>query len=159
MKLNKTLSLIALTYLIINILFLRHIETLTGGKAMVYIILFPILWSLTLLTVGILSYNNRQIWFSKKLRLSTIILLILCTPLSIWGYSIITKQKIELTHTNHNSKNGSTIKSEIWTYKSGQTAVTKFWILNSENKGGGIIKTLITKKIQLGSIIGKMVMS
>jgi len=42
--------------------------------------------------------------------------LILCTPISIWGFSSLTKPQIELIRTGYNPKNGIAIKSETWRY-------------------------------------------
>ena len=136
MKWNKTLSLIVIIYLIINLLFFRNIKTLNGGRAMIYLIILPLFWIVTLITVGILAYKRRKEWFNNELIISTILLLVLCTPLSIWGFSSLTRPEIELSSTGYNPKNGITIKSESWIYNSGQTAITKFWRLETENYSG-----------------------
>lgn len=134
MKWNKTLSLIAIIYLIINLLFLQNIKTLNGGKAMIYLVIFPLFWIATLIFVVIISYKRRKEWFSYELRISTNILLVLCTPLSVWGLSYLTSPEIEICCTGYNPRNGITIKSETWSYyNSGQTAITKFWRLETEN--------------------------
>ena len=133
MKLNKKLLIIAICFLIINMFFFKNTETLNGGKAMIYLFIFPLFWIATLITVGILSYKNRKEWFSKEMKISTIVFLILCTPLSIWGYSALTRSEIQLVGTGYNPRNGVTIKTETWNYNSGQTAVTKFWKLDTEN--------------------------
>ncbi len=133
MKLNKTLLIIAIGFLIINVLFFKNSETLNGGRAMIYIIIFPLFWIVTLITVGILAYRNRKEWFNKEMKISTILFMILCTPLSIWGFSALTKPEIQLSGTGYNQRNGITIKSETWNYNSGETAIRKFWKLDSEN--------------------------
>ncbi len=133
MKLNKTLLLIAIGFLIINLFFFKNSETLNGGRAMIYIIIFPLFWVTTLIIVGILAYRNRKEWFNKEMKISTIVFLILCTPLSIWGFSALTRPEIQLSGTGYNPRNGITIKTETWNYSSGQTAVTKFWKLDTEN--------------------------
>ncbi|WP_143185698.1 hypothetical protein [Psychroflexus salarius] len=106
---------------------------MNGGRAMIYIIIFPVFWIATLVTVGILAYRNRKKWFNKKMRISTIVFLILCTPLSIWGFSALTRPEIQLSGTGYNPTNGITIKTETWIYNSGQTAVRKFWKLDKVN--------------------------
>ncbi len=136
MKLNKILLIITIAFLIINLFFFKNAETLNGGKAMIYIILFPLFWIATLITVGVLAYNNRKEWFSREMKFSTIIFLILCTPLSIWGLSSLTRPEMELSGTGYNPKNGITIKSETWNYNSGQAAITKFWKLDTDNWTG-----------------------
>ena len=133
MKLNKTLLLIAIGFLIINLFFFKNSETLNGGRAMIYIIIFPLFWIATLITVGILAFKNRKEWFSKEMIISTIAFLILCTPLSIWVFSTLTRPEIQLIGTGYNPRNGMTIKTETWNYNSGQTAVTKFWKIDTEN--------------------------
>ena len=133
MKLNKTLLFFALGFLIINIFFLKNSETLNGGRAMIYIFIFPLFWILTLITVGILAYRNRKEWFNKEMKISTIILLILCSPLSFLGFSSLTRPEMHLIGTGYNPRNGITIKSETWNYNSGQTAIRKFWKLDTEN--------------------------
>jgi hypothetical protein len=45
---------------------------------MIYIIIFPLFWIITLITVGVLAYKNRKEWFGKEMKVSTIILFILC---------------------------------------------------------------------------------
>jgi|TARA_B110000027_G_C16092247_1_gene289025 hypothetical protein len=136
MKWNKTLSIIALFFLIINFLFTKNAETLNGGRAMIYIFIFPLFWIGTLITVGVLAYKKRKKWFSSELRISTIILLALCSPLSILGFSYLTKPEIYLSGTGYNPKNGITIKTETWNYNSGKTSVRKFWKINTENYSG-----------------------
>ena len=133
MKVNKTLLIIAIGFLIINVFFFKNSETLNGGRAMIYIIVFPLFWIVTLMTVGILAYRNRKEWFSKEMKISTILFMILCTPLSIWGFSALIRPEIQLSGTGYNPRNGITIKSETWNYNSGQTAIRKFWKLDSEN--------------------------
>ncbi|TXD72141.1 hypothetical protein [Aequorivita antarctica] len=133
---NKTLTIIAIGFLIINLFFFKNAETLNGGRAMIYIFIFPLFWILTLITVGILAYKNRKEWFSNEMKVSTIILLILCTPLSIWGFSSLARPEMELSGTSYNPRNGIIIKSETWNYNSGQTSVTKFWKLDTENWTG-----------------------
>jgi hypothetical protein len=133
MKLNKTLLIITICFLIINFLFFKHSETLNGGRAMIYIIIIPLFWIITLITVGILAYKKRKKWFGREMKFSTIALLILCSPLSIWGFSTITRPEIQLSSTGYNPINGITIKTETWDYNSGQTAIRKFWKLDKEN--------------------------
>ncbi|WP_373060431.1 hypothetical protein [Zunongwangia sp. H14] len=136
MKLNKTLTFIAIGFLIINLLFFRNLETLNGGRAMIYVFIFPLFWIATLITVGFLAYRNRREWFSNKMKVSTIILLILCTPLSVWAVSSLARPEIHLGGTGYNPIKGITIKSETWNYNSGQIAVTKFWKLNTDDNSG-----------------------
>ena len=136
MKLNKTLLIIVIGFLIINLFFFKNSETLNGGRAMIYIIFFPLFWIGTLIAVGILAYRNRKEWFSKEMKISTIIFLILCIPLSIWGFSDLTRPEIRLIGKGYNPRNGITIKTETWNYNSGQTAIRKFWKLETEKWTG-----------------------
>jgi amino acid transporter len=130
---NKSLLIVTLVYLVINFLFFKNAESLQGGKSMIYIVIFPVFWIITLIVVGILAFKNRKKWFKKDLRISTIILLILCTPLSVLFFSYLVKPKMYLSGTGYNPKNGITIKTEVWDYSPGQTAVIKYWKLNTEN--------------------------
>ena len=100
---------------------------------MIYLVILPLFWITTLITVVILAYKNRKEWFEKGMKTSTIILLLLCTPLSIWGISSLTRPEIEWSSTAYHPKNGVTIKSETWNYRSGQTAIIKFWKLDTES--------------------------
>jgi hypothetical protein len=136
MKWNKTLTYFAIGFLLINLLFSENMETLNGGKAMIYIFIYPLFWILTLIIVGVLTYKNRKKWLNKEMKISTTILLICCSPLSIMIFSALTQPEIQLSGTGYNPKNGITIKTETWNYNSGQTAVRKFWKLNSENWSG-----------------------
>lgn len=134
-KWNKTLLIITIIFFVINILFFKNAESenLRGGKAMIYVIIIPVFWIVTMIIVGILAFKNRKKWFNNELRISTIILLILCTPLSVFGFSYITKPKMYLVGTGYNPKGGTTIKTETWNYNSGQVAVIKHWKLDTEN--------------------------
>ena len=136
MKWNKTLTYFAIGFLLINFLFSENMETLNGGKAMIYIFIYPLFWILTLIIVGVLTYKNRKKWLNKEMKISTIILLICCSPISILIFSTLTKPEIQLSGTGYNPKNGITIKTETWNYNSGQTAIRKFWKINSENWTG-----------------------
>ena len=133
MKLNKVLLCIAIGFLIINWLLFEHSTTLNGGGAMIYIFIFPLFWILTVVIVGVLGYRNRKEWFAKEMKISTIVFMILCTPLSIWGFSGLLESEIQLVGTDYNPTNGITIKTETWNFNSGKTAVKKYWKLNTEN--------------------------
>ena len=136
MKWNRTLTYFAIGFLLINFFFSKNIETLHGGRAMIYIFIYPIFWVLTLITVGILTYKNRKKWLSKEMKISTGILLIFCSPIAILTFSALARPEIQLSGTGYNPKNGITIKTETWNYNSGQTAIRKFWKLDSENWTG-----------------------
>src|SRR5690554_6486968 len=98
---NKSLLIVTLVYLVINFLFFKNAESLQGGKSMIYIVIFPVFWIITLIVVGILAFKNRKKWFKKDLRISTIILLILCTPLSVLFFSYLVKPKMYLSGTGY----------------------------------------------------------
>jgi|SRR5690554_1118976 len=90
-KWNKTLLIITIIFFVINILFFKNAESenLRGGRAMIYVFIIPVFWIVTMIIVGILAFKNRKEWFNNELKVSTIILLILCTPLSVFGFSYI----------------------------------------------------------------------
>jgi hypothetical protein len=146
MKINKTLSLIAVVYLLINLLFYLHASSLTGGADMGYIFIFPAFWIITLITVFILSIKNRKIWFRKQMLLSSLVAIFFCTPISISSFVMIVQSPIYLVSSGYNGDNKTL---EEWLYRSSQKiAITKYWRHNKKdstwvyfNNHGDTIKT------------------
>ena len=132
MKWNLKLTLIATGFVLINILFASHASTMTGGTSLIYAIIFPIFWGLFIIAVGILTFKNRKTWFEKSKRLSTVVLLIFCTPLPLLVFTELTKPEMTRTGTDYWPKDGKTLKIETWIYKPGQIAVKKYWSLETE---------------------------
>ena len=61
MKWNEKLTLIATGFILVNILFVWHASTMTGGTSLIYAIIFPVFWGLTLIAVGILAFWHLRI--------------------------------------------------------------------------------------------------
>ena len=133
MKWNQKLTWIATGFFLVNILFAWHASTMTGGTSLIYAIIFPVFWGLTLIAVGILTFKYRKTWFEKNMRLSTIVLLIFCTPLPLLAFTELTKPEMTRSGTDYWPKDGKTLKTETWIYKPGQIAVKKYWTLETEN--------------------------
>ena len=133
MKWNQKLTWIATGFILVNILFAWHASTMTGGTSLIYVIIFPVFWGLTLISVGILTFKNRKTWFQKSMSLSTIILLIFCTPLPLLGFTELTKPEMTRSGTDYWPKDGVTLKTETWIYKPGQIAAKTYWTLETEN--------------------------
>ena len=77
---NDTLIYITVAYFFINTAFFFHMTSMNGGSSLVYVIILPIFWLLTIIIVGIFAYNQRKILFEKERKKTSIILLTLCTP-------------------------------------------------------------------------------
>lgn len=157
MKWNQTLLKIAIGYSVINILFYTHILNLNGGSSLIYVLIYPLFWLLTIIIISALTYKKRKSWLSKQLKVSTIILLVFCTPLPLLICSSLIQSDIYRSSTSYNSKNGKITKIETWDYTNGKTAIKKFW--KNENikdslwiyfdKNGDTLKTEIYKNNQL----------
>ncbi|MCC5916866.1 MAG: hypothetical protein JJU02_06005 [Cryomorphaceae bacterium] len=133
MKWNLKLTWIAIGYILINILFAWHASTMTGGTSLIYAIIFPVLWGLTKIAVGIMTFKQRKVWFQKDMKISTLILLIFCTPISLLAYTELTKPEMTRSGTAYWPKSGKTLKTETWIYQPGQIAAIKYWTLDKEN--------------------------
>jgi energy-coupling factor transporter transmembrane protein EcfT len=123
MKINKTLSIIAIIYLTINLLFYLHASSLNGGSSMGYIFIFPAFWIITLVTVIVLAIKYRNTWFKKKYLLSTLIALFFCTPVAISIITLIGRPSSYLAVSGSN--NGKSF--EEWNYYNGKPAIFKYW--------------------------------
>jgi hypothetical protein len=132
MKWNITLVSIAITYILINILFYTHARTMEGGSSLIYVIIYPALWLITLIAVGIWTYIKRVSLFQKDSTAATLILLFFCTPLPLLIASELMQPETTRSSSTYSSKNGVTIKDEFWTYTTGQVAARKYWKLNTE---------------------------
>jgi hypothetical protein len=133
MKWNYTLTWIATGFILINILFAWHASIMKGGASLIYAIIFPVFFGLTLISVGILTFKKRKVWFQKDLRVSTSILLIFCTPIPLLAFTELTKPETTRSGTAYWPKNGKTLKTETWIYQSGQLAAKKYWTLDKED--------------------------
>ncbi|MBI0400567.1 hypothetical protein [Cyclobacterium marinum] len=133
MKWNQKLTWIATGYILVNILFAWHASTMTGGTSLIYAVIFPVFWGLILIAVGILTFKNRKTWFEKSMSLSTIVLLLFCTPLPLLAFTELTKPEMTRSGTDYWPKDGVTLKTETWIYKPGQIAAKKYWTLETEN--------------------------
>jgi hypothetical protein len=127
MKITRTLTVIAIVYLLINLLFYWHATTLNGGTSIVYIFIFPFFWAITIILVIVLSIKNRKLWFQKKQLLSTLIALFFCTPVPLSLTVLVLRPPYYLAASGSNQENGSTIRFEEWNYYSGKQAITKYW--------------------------------
>ena len=133
MKWNIKLTWIAIGYILINILFAWHASTMTGGTSLIYVLIFPSLWLITIIAVGILTYRKRKGWFKKEIRFSTIVLLLFCTPIPLLVFTELTKPEMTRAGSGYNPKNGRTYKTETWTFKPGVLAIKKYWVLETED--------------------------
>jgi len=142
MKFNRTLLYIALTANLLTILFIVNVMGQPGGTGasmMFMLFWFPGIWIVTVILTIVLTIKNWNDWFYQK-RLSTIILLIFCTPIPI----MIT---IATTIKNYGTENGAyrgmswyrnigskRVKMERWQYRSGQIYVDKYFTADSINE-------------------------
>jgi hypothetical protein len=133
MKWNITLVSIAITYILINILFYLHSRTMEGGSSLIYVIIYPAFWLITLIVVGIWTYIKKGFLFQKDSITATLILLFFCTPLPLLIASKLMQPETTRSSSGYSPKNGVTIKDEFWTYNTGQVAERKYWKLNTEN--------------------------
>jgi hypothetical protein len=116
MKWNYTLSWIALSYILINILFAADMVNSTGGTGLIYVLIFPAFWIFAAIGIGILSYKKRSSWFQNKMKFSTILLLFLCTPLLPLAYSNLSEPKIARSGTDYFTENGRSYRRECYVY-------------------------------------------
>lgn len=127
MKITRTLTIIAIAYLLTNLLFFWHASTLNGGASMGYIFIFPFFWACTIILVIILSIKNRKQWFQRRQLFSTLIALFFCTPISISLIALVVRPASYLASSGSNQNSGSTISFEEWNYYNGKQAITKYW--------------------------------
>lgn len=103
------------------------------ATSMIYIIIFPVFWIITIIIVAILTFKNKTIWFEKNYKVSTIIGLFFCTPIFFWFVRAINTPESYRDSSGYMSKNGYTIKYENWTYNDGSPQVIKYWKAVGEN--------------------------
>lgn len=132
MKIKRTLLSIAIIYNIINFLFWQHILTMPNATSMIYIIIFPVFWIITIIIVTILTFKNKLIWFKKEYKLSTIIGLFFCTPIFFLFVRSINTPESYRASSSYISKMGYTIKRERWIYNNGEQVI-KYWKSDTEN--------------------------
>lgn len=135
MKRNVLLSWITFVYLLLNtwILYDYYYNSQGGVGIMHEIIILPIFWSFSVIIIGVIAVRKRKVWFSRQMVFSTILLLLLCTPLLSLVFFNIVDSDIKRSSSNYNTSKGHTIKTETWVYESGRVAIIKFWKLEQEN--------------------------
>lgn len=133
MKWNIKLTIIAVGFILINILFAWHASTMSGGSALIYVLIYPIFWLITLILVSILTYRKRKEWLKKEMRFSTILMLLFCTPAPCFAFAELTRPEITRSSSGYFPENGKTYKTETWIYEPGVIAIKKYWILDSGN--------------------------
>lgn len=133
MRIIKPLLFIAIVYNIINLLFWEHISIMKDATSMIYLFIYPSYWIITFIVVVILSLKNKSIWFEKKARISTIILIFFCTPIFFFLIRTINTSNSFCDSSGYIPKKGYTIKYESWTYKNGSRKVIKYWKSDEEN--------------------------
>jgi len=133
MKTNKVIWFIAIIYNLINLLFWTHINNMPDATSMIYVVVYPAYWILTIVLFVILAIRNRFTWFSKSHILSTIILFILCTPLPFMAIVNLNSPTSYKSSTGFLLRNNYTIKYESWFYYSGTLQVIKYWRANKPN--------------------------
>ena len=132
MKWNYTLTWIALAYILVNFLFAWDMSTSTGGTGLIYVLLFPAFWILAAIGITIWSYKKRATWFQKKMRFSTIILLLLCTPLLPLLYSKLSEPETARSGTSYFTENEKNYRRERYVYYgTAQQARIEFWVKNT----------------------------
>jgi hypothetical protein len=109
---------------------------MNGGSSMIYIFIFPIFWILTILIACFWSYKQKDIWFRKDIKPSSIILLFFCTPIPLFIFGGLLKPETYRAGTGFTTKSGATIKNETWVYNNGKLAIEKYWKINIENYNG-----------------------
>lgn len=158
MKHNQTLLMIVLGYTLINILFYTHILNLNGGSSLIYVLIYPVFWILTIFIVSVLTYKRRKSWLSKQQKKSTIFFLIFCTPIPLLLlYYIIQPSTYLSSSGGFISKNGFAVKYETWDYSNGKIAIKKFYTNENEkdslwiyfDRNGDTLKTENYKKNKL----------
>ena len=130
---------------------------MNGGSSLIYALIYPFFWLLTIITVSVLTYKKRKNWLSKQQKISTIILLVFCTPLPFLTFSSLIQPDIYRASTWYYSKNNQAIKIETWDYSNGKIAIKKFWKNNNAkdslwiyfDKNGDTLKTEFYKENQL----------
>ena len=127
LRFNKTLSIIAVAYLLINGLFDLYAIFLKGGTSFIYVFIYPAFWIVTLIAVAALCIRNRNAWFARKMLLSTIIAIICCTPLVLLGISLLLGSSSYPSAEGYYPKNGYIIKFEQWDYDNGKPASKQYW--------------------------------
>ena len=133
MKINNPLIIIALIFNLVNLLMWRHLSTMPNATSMVYLVIYPIFWILTMILVGILAFRNRKKWFEKSFILFTILALVFCTPFPILLISKFEEKDYYLASTTNYPENGSTFRIEEWNYTTGDIMLIKYWKTNVDN--------------------------
>jgi hypothetical protein len=127
MKINRKLFSIAVVYNVINFLFWVHILNMPNATSMIYMLILPCFWILTILFAVILSLKNKLVWFQKEYKVSTIISLIFCTPILFLSVKAISSPESYRASSGCGNKNEFTVKSENWDYNDGGRQVVKYW--------------------------------
>jgi len=133
MKINKTVLSIAIVYNVINFMFWQYIKTTTGASSMIFIFIFPVFWIISILVVTILAFKNKATWFQKGYKASTIVGILVCTPILFWFVIAIQTSESYCNSTGYTPQNGYTFKYESWIYRNGSRQVVKYWKADGEN--------------------------
>jgi hypothetical protein len=127
LKLNRLLLIVALAYLLFNGLFYWQLTAAENSVSLAYILLGPIVWLITFVIVIVLCLRHRSVWFRRDILLSTLIGIILCTPLVPLGALYLMGPDSHMDSTGYDSRPGYMIKIEHWNYNSGEPAAKKYW--------------------------------
>jgi hypothetical protein len=130
MKINRKLLSIAVVYNVVNFLFWLHISNMSNATSMIYMVIFPCFWIVTIVFVVMLSLKNKIIWFQREYNVSTIISLFFCTPILFLSFIAINSPESYRASSSCGNKNGFTVKRESWNYSDGGRQVVKYWKAN-----------------------------
>ena len=133
MRFNIAATSLALSYNVINFLFWLHLLKMPDAASMIYLIIYPCFWVIALIITGILTFQNKAIWFSKAYKLSTIVALFFCTPIPFVLSKITASPSTYCVSTGFSTENGHTIKSEEWVFNTGSLNVIKYWKADEPN--------------------------
>jgi len=133
MKINITTTLIAIVYNVINLLIWQHILTMPNATSMIYIIIFPCYWIITIIIVTIITLKKKARWLQKSYRLSTFVALFFCTPVFFLVIRSVKNPTSYLASSGYITKGEYTIKYESWNYTTGGLQVVKYWKADKSN--------------------------
>ena len=101
---------------------------MNNATSMIYLLIFPIFWIISIIILVILALKNKSNWFNVNYKITTIISLFFCTPILFLGFRYINRPDSYRDSTGYISKNGYTIKYENWIYyDNGSRKIIKYW--------------------------------
>lgn len=128
MKIKRPLILFIIFFYLINLIFVLHAMSLTGGTSLGYVFIFPAFWIIYLLIVLITSLIKRKVWLSSPYRLGTIFSIILCSPVLLFVLFALFQGKDYRVGSGYIPRNGKTYRIEIFVFrKNHQTSAIKIW--------------------------------